>query len=165
MIEATYRLTYEEWAEAQEMWCKPQAVKLPYGQVLKFVYYALCCLAGIAVVDKPHWVGVGIFTCLVLQSWIVTKRKEPVRRSLYERSRMNEQESNVTIDDMGYASIRPGFAECKMSWKTFSGWNEGKLTFILGRELQYCSVPKRALTESQIGELRTLLNSRLGSVA
>ena len=161
MIEATYKLTYEEWAEAQDIWCKPQTVKLPYGQALKFIYYALCILAGIAIFTKPYLIGAGIFTCLLLQSWIVTKRKEPVRRSLYERSRMNEQESNVTVDEMGYVSIRPGFAECRMSWKTFSGWNEGKLTFILGRELQYCSVPKRALTEPQISELRTLLERHI----
>jgi hypothetical protein len=161
MIEATSKLTYEEWAEAQDVWCKPRSAKLPYGQALKFIYYALCGLVGIALVTKPCWIGAGIFVCLLLQSWIVTKRKEPVRRSLYERSRMNEHESNVTVDEMGYASIRPGFAECRMSWKTFSGWNEGKLTFILGRELQYCSVPKRALTESQISELRILLKNHI----
>jgi len=162
MVEATYRLTYEEWAEAQDLWCKPKAAKLPYSPALKWIYYALCVFAGIAIVTKPYWIGIGILACLILQSWLVTKRKEPVRRSLYARSRMNEQESNVTVDETGYASIRPGFAECRMSWKTFSGWNEGNLTFILGRELQFCSVPKRALTEAQIVELRTLLKDHLG---
>jgi hypothetical protein len=162
MVEATYRLTYEEWAEAQDIWCKPQAAKLPYGQALRVVYYALCGLAGIAMVTKPYWIGIGISLCLVLQSLIVSKRKEPVRRSLFARSRMNDQESTVTVDDKGYASIRPGFAECRMSWETFSGWHEGKLTFILGRQLQFCSVPKRALTDAQTVELRTLLTAHLG---
>jgi hypothetical protein len=162
MIQAQYKLTYEEWAEAQDKWCKPEAKSLPGIKLLQWVYIALCFTTGMALALPPHWPGIAIMLLLVLQSRIVSWRQKRLRRDLYDRNNDRDKETDLQIDESGYHSIKLGFNECRMTWQCFTGWVEGPLTFILGRGWQYCSVPKRALTEAQVIELRNLIRSKLG---
>lgn len=162
MIHAQYRLTFNEWCEAQNLWCKREASRMPCTKLLAWIYYALFVCSGIAMGLAPHWPGAAVFALLTTHNAVVHWRKKRLGNFLYNEATDRDKEVLLQINDDGYESVRPGFNECKMSWNCFTGWKEGNHTFILGRGMQYCSVPKRSLSPEQIAELRLLLSTKIG---
>jgi hypothetical protein len=69
---------------------------------------------------------------------------------------------HATIDESGYRDERESVCGGWMSWASFNGWMEGSETFILGRFLNFVTIPKAALSEGQTVELRALLFEKIG---
>jgi hypothetical protein len=164
MIRTSYVVSQSEWAEAQQLWSKRASTKLPGSKGLKWVGFSLGIPIGLSVHYIPLWLS-GLFALYLLGAYLFDRwRKKAIRQYLYAQATDRDQETELTIDDDGYTSERPGFNECRMKWRCFTGWREGSTVFVLGRSIQFCIVPKSSLDEQQRTELRDVLNANLPAV-
>jgi hypothetical protein len=161
MIEASYAITAAEFGEAQKMWSSQNQRKLPGGQLMGTAYVLLSVGIGMSIHFLPAPLAAYLCVTFAAVLGIPYWRRIAIRRYVYAQATDRDEPVQLRIDDQGYSTVRPGFNECHMRWRCFTGWKEGKNVVVLGRGIQICIVPKNALDESQIQELRHLLHTHL----
>ena len=164
MIQTRYVVSRDEWREAQILWAQRACRKLPGTKGVKWIGLLLGIPIGLSLQYIPHWLT-ALFIFYLVSSYLFDRwRKKAIREFLYTQATDRGEETDLTVDDDGYRTERPGFNECWMKWRCFTGWREGRSVFVLGRNTQFCIVPKSCLTNEQQVELRDILKSRLAAV-
>jgi len=74
---------------------------------------------------------------------------------------LNESCSSITIDGQGVTAESANGSRTSIPWSAIHRWREGKLVFTFGDGKTFRSVPKSALGELQVAELRSLLQSQI----
>lgn len=165
MIEASYAVTATEFGEAQKMWSAQNQRKLPGGQLMSAAYILLAAGIGFTIHLLPTPLAVYLCAALAAVIGIPYWRRIAIRRYVYAQATDRNEPVQLRIDEEGYSTVRPEFNECHMRWRCFTGWKEGKNVVVLGRGIQMCIVPKNALTEADVIELRSLLTDHIGPSA
>ena len=163
MIETSYTVTAAEFGEAQKIWSSQNQRKLPGAKLMSVAYILLSAGIGMSIHFLP--VPLAVYLCLTFAAVLGLPfwRRVAIRRYVYAQATDRDKPVQLRIDEEGYSTIRPHFNECHMKWRCFTGWKEGNNILVLGRGIQMCIVPKKALDESQLQELRHLLNTHLQS--
>jgi YcxB-like protein len=162
MIETTYAISQNEFSEAQKIWCSRELKKLPGRWLIQTVGILLGGFIGWSFKYLPLWLVLAIAALLLAQVAVSMWRKKAIRRYQYSMNAERFQEVEVWIDESGYRDRKSGECEGWIAWKSFTGWRESADVFVLGRDLTFVTVPKRALNPMQQEELRAILKTRLG---
>lgn len=162
MIETTYTLAEEDFQEASRLWCKKEVKKLPGHTLVLCLAAAFGGLLAHAIVSFPPWYGAslaGLTICWVLLSkW----RRKAIAHRQFEMKGSETCDIKIRIDDLGYNDEKADSCGGWIHWPGFSGWRETPRIFVLGRQLQFITIPKSGLTSEQQTELRALLEAKLG---
>ncbi len=162
MIETTFTISQDDFIEAQKPWCAREVKKLPGRLLLRNVSIVFGGFVGWSFHYLPVWVALSTATSLLALCLVTQWRKKALRRYQYARRIRIAETAHVRIDETGYHDDRPEMCKCWMAWGTFTGWIETSRVFIMGRDLTYITIPKASLSDEQQGELRALLNQKLG---
>jgi len=80
----------------------------------------------------------------------------------YYKSPLHELERRVTIEDSGITLV-VGQNIARSAWSNYSAWTEINEVFLIDILQSSCAIiPKRAMSEEQIVELRALLTEKIG---
>jgi hypothetical protein len=163
MIEITFAISEPEFAEAQKMWCPAVVKKLPGRIPYLVVIFSLAALIGWTLHNSPvgYQLAIGFFlvALVVVSKW----RKKAIVKYQYSLNAERYKEVHARIDDTGYHDERPNESHSWVSWSLLTGCLEGSTVFVLGRDLSFITVPKRALSPDQQDELRAMLKDRFVS--
>jgi len=162
VIKTTYTISEAEFVEAQKVWCAKEARKLPGRSLVFGLSIVLGVCIGLSFTYLPIWLSTAFVLTLAAQIAASYWRKRALRSHAYAVNSKRMEEVRVQIDDAGYQDERPGLCGGWMKWDSFTGWQEAKSVFILGRNMTFVTIPKRGLESSQQDELRTLLTKYLG---
>jgi len=124
-------------------------------------YYLMAAVTGLSLHYLPIGFEIAICAALALVIGVPYWRRLEIRKYLYAQATDRNEAVDLRIDETGYYSSRPGFNECRMTWRCFTGWKEGKSVFVLGRGIQMCIVPKKPFSSDQQVELRSLLTANV----
>jgi hypothetical protein len=161
MIEAVYTLTEEEFIEGSKIWC-PQAVKkVPGYWPLQIFFFAFCAGIGLGLHYYPPKfqvvMAVLFFGWLGISQW----RRSAARKYQYQSKSNQREEVSVKLDDVGYHDNKAGVCGGWIAWSGFTAWRETENIFLLGRDLNYVSIPKRPFTEEQQDEIREMIRANV----
>jgi hypothetical protein len=95
--------------------------------------------------------------------FIVFRQLRRQGRRLWEKNDDFQQPHAVTIDDGGIEVAGPKMAT-RFRWAAFGGWSETLNLFLLWQPAGvYTILPKRAMTDEQLAELRGVFRSNVGT--
>jgi hypothetical protein len=160
-----YAISETEFTEAQKIWCTKEYKKLPGRWVVQAVAIIFGGFVGWSFIYLPTWLVLALCGSLLAQMVVSAWRKKAIRHYQYSLHSERFREVEVQIDDTGYRDQKPGVCEGWIGWNDFTGWRENTNVFVLGRNLSFVTVPKRALTQEQQQELRGMLNDRFKPTA
>jgi len=117
-------------------------------------------IAKIAHQDGRDWQGIvsSLAVALLLIGFYVWRLLNTVKQSA---AKVNAACDRMTLDPQGITSANAAGATSFTPWTQYKRWKEGKLVFTIGDSKNFRTVPKSALTESQAGELRGLLQGSI----
>ncbi|MDQ2924663.1 MAG: YcxB family protein [Acidobacteriota bacterium] len=165
MIETTFAISEPEFAEAQKMWCPAVVKKLPGRIPYLTIIFSLAALIGWTLHNSPvgYQLAIGFFliALVVVSKW----RKKAITKYQYSLNAERYKEVRAKIDDSGYFDHRPDESNSWLAWSLITGWLEGKTVFVLGMNLNFITIPKRALSSEQQDELRATLRARFNPVS
>jgi hypothetical protein len=165
MIQMVYTISEAEFSEAQKLWCSRELKKLPGRWLTQGVGVLFGGFIGGSFHYLPLWLvcslGGSLFALILVGQW----RRKAIRHYQYTISAERFNDIEVSIDESGYRDRKAGKSEGWIGWSDFTGWRESANVFILGRNLTFVTIPKRALTAAQQDDLRVTLNTRLGQTA
>jgi hypothetical protein len=165
VISTNYAISETEFVEAQKIWCPRELKKLPGRWLLQAVSIVFGGFVGWSFIYLPRWLVVGLCGSLLAQVVVSAWGKKAIRHYQFTLNADRFREVEVEIDESGYRDQKPGVCGGWIDWKDFTGWRESDNIFILGRNLSFVTVPKRALTPEQQQELRKVLSARFSSTA
>jgi YcxB-like protein len=67
----------------------------------------------------------------------------------------------MTVDVRGIATSTNNGSTTFSPWSEYKRWKEGKLVFTIGDAKAFQTIPKSAMTEMQVGEVRGILQSQI----
>jgi hypothetical protein len=162
MIQTVYAISRSEFVEAQKIWYSLEFKKLPGHWLLQVVSFIFGGFIYWSFRYLPAWLVLALVLSLLAQVLVTSWRKKAIRRYQYSMNAERFQEVEVRIDESGYRDQKAGECEGWIAWKSFTGWRESSEIFVLGRNLSFVTVPKRALAPSEQEELRAMLRARFG---
>jgi hypothetical protein len=165
VISTTYAISETEFVEAQKIWCSRELKKLPGRWLIQSVSILFGGFIGWSLTYLPRWLVVGLCGSLLAQVLVSVWRKKAIRHYQYSLNADRFREVEVQIDESGYRDQKPGVCSGWIGWNDFTGWRESDNVFVLGRNLSFVTVPKRALAPEEQQELRELLNARFRPAA
>jgi len=117
-------------------------------------------IAKIAHQDGRDWQGIvsSLAVALLLIGFYVWRLLNTVKQGA---AKVNAACDRMTLDTQGITSANAAGATSFTPWTQYQRWKEGKLVFTIGDSKNFRTVPKSAMTESQTGELRGLLQSSI----
>ncbi len=108
----------------------------------------------------PNWSGVvglafaaALLAVVAVWSWSFRDRRRV--------QRMNGAGERMTIDGNGIGMANALGATSFAPWAQFRGWREGRLVFTVGDAKAFRTVPKSALSEVQVAEVRGILQAQI----
>jgi hypothetical protein len=159
MIDTTYSISQANFLEAQKMWCSDGYKHLPGRILYQFVSIVFGVLVGWSLRYLPLWMIGAVSVSLIAFYLVGQWRKNAIRKFQYSQNANQMQNMQVQIDETGYRDKKEGISEAWVSWNNFEGWRESKTIFVIGRNLNFVTIPKAGLTAEQEQELRDLLRS------
>jgi len=75
--------------------------------------------------------------------------------------RMNAAGERMTLDANGISTVDAAGAKTFTPWAQFRDWREGKHVFTAGNGKKFCTIPKRAMSEAQVAEVRGILQTQI----
>jgi hypothetical protein len=162
-MQLTYQLTAQDYRLgllACRRRTKGQRWRALIGSVIVY-----SCLAFILVMIS---IGAGrlsdIIAFLFLAAfWGAVKWYAPHRfgKKMMKDSPLAQAEHTLEVSDTGIES-RTALANSSISWKSIVDWVEGKTMFaVFLSSVSFFPLPKRAMTDGQLEELRTLLREKV----
>ena len=162
-MEFAYKITNAEMREA---------VRLNRTKVARLWwllrYLRLIMVVGVLLVvfvanlrsRTPNWgavVGLAFAAAFVavvaVWSWAFRDRRRV--------QRMNAAGERTTIDANGIGTTNAQGATSFAPWSRFHGWREGRLVFTVGDAKAFRTIPKSALSETQVAEVRGILEAQI----
>lgn len=162
MIDTTYTISEAEFAQANALWCGDAAKKLPGYIPLQITYGVFGACIGWSLHYMPAWLWIALILSMLAVQLIVRWRRKVIRKRQFLHMSGRISDVHVRIDETGYADEKPNCCRGWNAWAGFTGWKEGSLVFVLGRNLSFTTVPKAALSLEQQDELRALLKAQIG---
>jgi YcxB-like protein len=95
----------------------------------------------------------------VLFIWLRWSRIQAAQRNAF--SKMNDVQGFASIDANGISTSSASGATSFVPWRDFSGWKEGKDVFTLTKAKSFQVLSKRGLSETELGDLRSLLRTQI----
>ena len=164
MIDTVYTVSEAEFSQANTIWCGGAARKIPGYVPLQFTYAVFGACIGWSLRYLPSWLWIGLILSMVAVQLIVRWRRKFLKKRQFLHMSGRMAELHVQIDDSGYRDEKSGCCGGWNAWSGYTGWKEGPLVFVLGRNLSFTTVPKAPLSPEQQTELRLLLESKIGPV-
>ena len=168
MTEITYQLTEEDYWEAYRLWRgKTTAGRFKVGYVL-----LLGALVPVIIFHGQFWkvwfsdwtlllmacVPVGLMLFMVaMLLWVMPRRG--MKRLMSSEDSRNPVVFRWDAEGLGFKATT---TEARVTWAGVKRWWEGAGVFVIVREQVMSPVPKRAMTEEQVSELRGLLREKVG---
>ena len=75
--------------------------------------------------------------------------------------RMNAAGERMTIDANGITTLDAAGTKTFTPWAQFRQWREGQQVFTAGNGKRFCTIPKRAMSEMQVAEVRGILQTQV----
>ena len=107
----------------------------------------------------PNWsavVGLAFAAAFVavaaVWAWTFRDRRRVLRMNAGER---------MTIDANGIGTAKAQGATSFTPWTQFQNWREGALVFTVGNAKGFLTIPKTALSEAQVTEVRGILETQV----
>jgi hypothetical protein len=75
--------------------------------------------------------------------------------------RINGACERMTVDVNGIGAANALGTMTHAPWSQFHGWREGKLVFTVGDAKAFRTIPKSAMGEMQVGEVRGILQTQI----
>jgi hypothetical protein len=83
-------------------------------------------------------------------------------RRCYKRTRISDENSNITLDEQNIQAELPGYSKSTVEWKAVRGYREGKKVILVYiTQSQFFVIPKRVLQPGQRDQLIALLQSNI----
>ena len=93
------------------------------------------------------------FVLGVVQFWVVPRQ----RRRMYQQTSLLRESLTFSWDDDGFA-LEGESAKSRIEWEKLFAWDEGEtIVILMQNEMLYNLVPKAALDDWQLGNLRNCL--------
>ncbi len=162
MIDTTYTISEAEFAQANALWCGDAAKKLPGHIPLQITYAIFGACIGWSLHYMPAWLWIALILSMLAVQLIVRWRRKVIRKRQFLHMSGRISDVHVRIDETGYEDEKPDCCRGWNAWTGYTGWREGSLVFVLGRNLSFTTVPKAPLSLEQQDELRALLKSQIG---
>ena len=162
MIDTVYTVSETEFSQANVIWCGGAARKVPGYVPLQLTYALFGACIGWSLHYLPAWLWISLILSMVAVQWIVRWRRKFLKKRQFVHMSGRMAEVHVQIDDSGYRDEKPGCCSGWNAWSGYTGWKEGSLVFVLGRNLSFTPVPKASLSQEQQTQLRYLLESKIG---
>jgi len=162
MIETTYTLAEEDFQEASKLWCKKEVKKLPGHALVLALAGIFGVFMGMGLSKLPPWHTLAF--ALIMLTWVLLSkwRRKAIAHRQFEMKGTESRDIRIRIDDTGYSDEKTDSCGGWINWPGFSGWRETPRIFVLGRQLQFVTIPKSGLTSEQQNDLRALLQAKLG---
>jgi hypothetical protein len=128
--------------------------------VLFFIALVAGLLADAAQHKHPDWtneaIGFGFEAFLVLlYLWKVERQIKKMAKL------MNAQCERMSVDAHGIGTSTALGATTFSPWPQYRRWKEGRLVFTVGDAKSFRTIPKRAMSEMQVAEVRGILQSQI----
>jgi hypothetical protein len=158
------QLNYAEMSEAFRLnrtpvfWFKAAVANL--RAIILIIVVAAMGTAKIVNRDQGNWqpiVGLVGFA-IVLFLLYVWRQRKGVKKAL---AQMNAVCSEMTVNAEGVKLSSAIGAMNFTPWSHFTKWSEGNLVFTIVEAKGFRALPKRALTDSQMTELRGMLQTQI----
>lgn len=162
-IEATYRISQEEYLEAYTAHCKPAVKRAPGYWPVQAVGAFFGIAIGLSLFRLPPWLAIWLAIGLIANFSVSRWRMRKLRKFQYSVRHDSEETVTARLDETGYHYLKQGACSGWMSWSHFDGWRETPNTIILGHGVAFVALPKRVFAEEQQAELRSLFNERIHS--
>ncbi len=87
-------------------------------------------------------------------------------KALYRKTRKGNTDTELTFNEYRFLAVIPDFAKSEYSWNAVRSWRESdQVLMIYIAPALFVAIPKRALSEPQLHDLRALLRSKVTAVA
>jgi hypothetical protein len=170
MIDLHFSLTEPEYLQAQQLFTREQHRKLRWWLWAMsgiFLISATCVLLTtpkpITFAELPSSLP-ALFVIPIVLLCILPLQKHAFKKR-FQKEKANLTNAHLILDARGYHCNVPGVGSGTAEWSGISSWLEGELVFVLRSGYLVRIVPKAALTEAQLNEVRTLLTEKIGPVS
>ncbi len=165
-MEFDYKLSDAEMREAFRMnqswkfWVHPLRKKLHLS--LMIIAFVLGIALDVVEHQQSTWANLSILLgpevlVLVVFWWRVS-------RSVSQMAvKVNAATATIRLGAFGIETRSRNGSTTSVPWSHYDRWNEGKLVFTAGSGKTFRTIPKRALSEMQIGEVRGILQTQIRS--
>jgi len=163
-MKITYRLTPEEYGEAQRAHASSKALWRWRNRIsLTIIIFFLAASIALSIFDSE--MGVMVRPAIILFSGLLALlflgRSNLVWRWQYNKIDALKRECTAEISDEGIIS-NTEVARSEMKWNLFTRWYEGKNVFLLYLQPRLFNiVPKRAFAPGEAEEFRELLRRKI----
>jgi hypothetical protein len=163
-MEISYQLTEDDYRQGYKAFRRRTKYSLwisRIGFVVFFLIFATALLLSTFGPDRsfsnlaPLWGIVVFWVCCI---WYAPRR---IAKKMISGSPSATLPHTVDMSDTGL-SFRTSASDSRMTWDIFTGWAEAERVFALfPSPVSFLPIPKRAMTEVQQNELRTLLQNKV----
>lgn len=163
-MEISYQLTKDDYRQGFKAFRKRTAFARWTNRVavaLFFLILASALLLSFFGRDKSFSNLFPLWAILVVWAWFIWGCPYYVAHKMIKGSRNASLLHTMNISESGVYSRSPA-AESRFTWDLVVGWEEAERVFALfPSSVSYFPIPKRALTDDQQNELRTLLQNKI----
>ena len=165
MIETTYTLSEPEYFEAQQLYLK-SVRRWGALTVNGFSAFLLVCFSIVIATNPAHFralqttgavPGILLLAFALSLPWL--SRRALKKRYLVERSGLTD--IHVMLTEEGYRVVTASQGAGDIPWTGLSSYIESQSLFLLLQGFTFRAIPKRALDEGQITEVRRLITTHL----
>ena len=110
--------------------------------------------------DTRDWQSIGLLFVIAmgLVALYVWRLSSSIKKTA---ANLNTACDQMTLDSQGIATANVTGSNTFTPWSQFKRWKEGKLVFTVGDAKAFRTIPKSAMTEMQVGEVRGILQSQI----
>jgi hypothetical protein len=110
--------------------------------------------------DTHDWQSIGILFAVAaaLVALYVWRLSSTIKKTA---AKVNTACDRMTLDSQGIATASTGGSTSFTPWSQFKKWKEGKLVFTVGDGKTFRTMPKSAMSEMQVGEVRGVLQTQI----
>ncbi len=110
--------------------------------------------------DSENWGQVAILLAFVLLAVVLYfwRIGNAIKKSA---AKINTACDRMTLDGQGLTTANAGGGNSFVPWSQLHKWKEGKLVFTVGDPKGFRTIPKSAMSEMQVGEVRGILQSSI----
>ena len=165
-MEISFQVTADDYRQAYNGYRKRTAFsRWAYRvyYVLFAIVFAMALILSFFGPDKSFSYLFPLWAIAAFWAYVLWYCPYYVARKMTKGSRVTTLPKTVEITDAGIYS-RSSAAESRLAWETIIGWVEVERVFALFlTPISFFPIPKRAMTEDQQNEFRTLLRSKVKS--
>lgn len=138
-----------------------------FKALLSNLYAVICIVVALvaAVVNivnpfTANWNG--IIIVFLLGAMLIGFTLQRLRRSIRKAAAgINAQGAQITLDAKGLSIVSIIGATSFTPWSQYRQWKEGALVFTIGDLKEFKTLPKSAMSDTQIGEVRGILQTQI----